>query len=168
MGLSTRDSRNSDTGTVYTHSVAISSIESLESAVTVNVDRSSNFRSVVRNVGQLRVLLRRHRLQWKDLDTLRSLNWDSFPWPVFRKLTRIEDLKKEEVVEYLHFLRHFEGNEYTAEEHIREHIRLWHPDRLEARILERIDENDRERVRVCANEVSRILGQIQVSGTNLL
>jgi hypothetical protein len=37
------DSRNSDIGTVYTHSVAKSSIESLESAV-VNVDRSSNFR----------------------------------------------------------------------------------------------------------------------------
>jgi hypothetical protein len=65
---------------------------------------------------------------------------------------------------YHRLLLLFEGSGLTSEEHLEEHLRRWHPDRLEAKFLNKVVERDRDKVRVCAREVYKILGQILVNG----
>jgi hypothetical protein len=105
----------------------------------------------------------RHRSLWKNLDTLKSVTWDCFPWPVFHPLVTPEDLKQDDVAVYLQLLHPFEEDKYpTAEEHVKEHVRRWHPDRLEAKVLDRVVENDKEKVQVWTNKVAVILAMISL------
>jgi hypothetical protein len=117
-------------------------------------------------------IFRLHRIQWDSLDVEKSLTWASFPWPTFGKLTHPRGLAEEEVNMYLHFLHHFEGKssapmqsaKQAKEKFVVEYTRRWHPDRLEAKVLDRVVEIDKENVRVCVIEITRILRRILVYG----
>jgi hypothetical protein len=115
-------------------------------------------------------IFRLHRIQWDSLDVEKSLTRASFPWPTFGKLTHPGGLTKEEVNMYLHFLHHFEGKssapmqsaKQAKEEFVVEYTRRWHPDRLEAKVIDRVVEMDKENVRICVIEIARILRRILV------
>jgi hypothetical protein len=96
-------------------------------------------------------VLGHHTLQWRDLDSRRSLTWSDIPWPTFTELARPEELKQEEVRIYLKLLgefgyriflkwleprmpRHEPGMQQSsrgASDFFAKYIGLWHPDRLE-------------------------------------
>jgi hypothetical protein len=126
-------------------------------------------------------VLSRHTLQWRDLDSRKSLTWSDIPWPTFTELVKPEELKQEEVRAYLELLGTFgyyispkwlepqtpvsygSGMHQSirdASNFLAEYIALWHPDRLEVRVLNRVVEWDRERVRIHADKVAGILRDI--------
>jgi hypothetical protein len=133
-------------------------------------------------------VLSHHTLQWGDLDSRKSLTWSDIPWPTFTELARPEELKQEEVTVYVKLLGEFgyhisprwmkprtpgyyelgpgmSQSSRGASDFLAEYIALWHPDRLEVRVLNRVVEWDRERVRICANKVAGILRDIaQIDG----
>jgi hypothetical protein len=116
---------------------------------------------------QQRQVFHLHNIQWNELDNLKALSWDSFPWPVFNKLNKVEDLNHDEVKMYLRLL-HQSGSGgasgLSKEDCLREHYRRWHPDRLEAKVLNKVYERDREKVRMCAKEITRILEEVMQEG----
>jgi hypothetical protein len=115
---------------------------------------------------QQRQLFHLHNIQWNNLDNLKTLSWGSFPWPVFNRLNKPEDLNHNEVKMYLRLLHRFgnEGASLSKEDCLREHYRRWHPDRLEAKVLNKVYERDREKVRMCAKEIARILEKVMQEG----
>jgi hypothetical protein len=139
-------------------SLAAPSIESRDSEMSLSL--AAPFRACTQE--QLQVFCR-HNSLWKNLDTLKSVTWDCFPWPVFQPPVTPEDLKQGDVTVYLRLLHGIEKNRYiTAEEHIKEHVRRWHPDRLEAKVWHRVVERDREKVQLWSKKVARVLAMILV------
>jgi hypothetical protein len=107
-------------------------------------------------------ILRHHVDQWKSLSVAKTLTWVSFPWPIFSKPTKPEDLvlEAEDIKMYLKFLQFFwKDGPLSESECIREYSRRWHPDRIEV-TLGRVIERDKEAVRISAYEVAKVLGRI--------
>jgi hypothetical protein len=67
---------------------------------------------------------------------------------------------------YLRLLPQFgsRGPSLSKEDCLREHHRRWHPDRLEAKVLNKVCEGHREKVRMCAKEIVRILEKVIQEG----
>jgi hypothetical protein len=92
--------------------------------------------------------LLRHRRQWNDLDTAKSLTWDMFPWPVLKRVASEHDILQNEVEVYIDSMYRLPENTFqTTEEHVMDNMRRWDINRMEAKVFNRVDENDLEKVK---------------------
>lgn len=106
-------------------------------------------------------LFQRHEIMWSHLNSFGELTWDSFPWPMLSKPTCAEDITEAAVSKYVQSPYYPERDPTkTEKDHVREYIRRWHPDRFETKMLPKVVEGDKEKVKAGAGEVARALNEI--------
>ena len=104
--------------------------------------------------------------RWKVLDNPAGaevqeveLAFESIPWPVYvSTLRRDEEMDKEAVREFLEALA--KDRREDLKRTLRETIRLFHPDRFFGRVVPRVREGDRERVKEGVEHISRIINEL--------
>ena len=89
-------------------------------------------------------LFEEHDRQWSRIPTLDALSWTSFAWPTLRPPSTPEDLTTTAIAAYV--LNPYAPGDKTDKDRIKEHIRRWHPDRFETKLLSKVRAEEREKV----------------------
>ncbi|KAF9239253.1 hypothetical protein BU15DRAFT_88052 [Melanogaster broomeanus] len=97
-------------------------------------------------------LFEAHRNQWDKIQTLGSLIWEDFPWPMFKRPKGPDDLTSSAITAYMLSPIHPPGQ---GDEGAR-----WHPDRFNSQHLPKVKESERDRVLEGAGSVARILNDV--------
>lgn len=103
-------------------------------------------------------LFEAHRNQWDKIQTLGSLIWEDFPWPMFKRPKAPDDLTSPAITAYM--LSSIHPQDRATKERIKDNIRRWHPDRFNSQLLPKVKESERERVSDGAGSVARILNDL--------
>lgn len=103
-------------------------------------------------------LFEAHRNQWDKIQTLGSLIWEDFPWPMFKRPKVPDDLTSPAITAYM--LSSIHPQDRATKERIKDNIRRWHPDRFNSQLLPKVKESERERVAEGAGSVARILNDV--------
>ncbi|KAL1718253.1 hypothetical protein EV715DRAFT_201473 [Schizophyllum commune] len=88
-----------------------------------------------------------------------SLRVGSFPWPVLQAVRSAEDVRVEDVEEFL-----FRDEGLTMEQErnrLKQEILRWHPDRFNTRTLSYVHPSDRALILEVAGRVARILNELK-------
>jgi NACHT domain len=106
-----------------------------------------------------------HEKMWGIVAGGDNLRWDSFPWPVLRWVGGIGELTEGAIGAYVGSPWYPEGDGgggkgVGMKERIKKHIRRWHPDRFEMRVLPRVVERERAVVKEGADVVVRSLANL--------
>jgi TolA protein len=100
----------------------------------------------------------RHKGQWDRLHTEKYLTWDTFPWPVLKQPTKVEEIIADDVEEYLHSLYQLPQNIFgSMEEYVADHIDRWDYDRMDAKVFSRVHIQQRRKVEEGVIRVGGIL-----------
>jgi hypothetical protein len=99
-----------------------------------------------------------HDRQWGRLSTADSVSWTSFPWPMLKKPADPEELTTIAIAAYV--LNPYNPSDKSEKDRIKEHIRRWHPDRFETKLLPKVRSEDRELVKDGAGRVVRSLNEL--------
>jgi hypothetical protein len=99
-----------------------------------------------------------HENLWNSLDSTPELSWISVPWPVLKRPTAPEEFTNAAISAYV--LSPHGDKTKTNKERITHHIRRWHPDRFDTKLLPKVREEDRARVKQGAGEVARVLNDL--------
>lgn len=111
--------------------------------------------------------------QWKQLlattDTDDILAFSNVPWPVFgSREAKLDDFTLESVSTFLLPPTGSDVDEETAKKErkdkLRETMLRFHPDKFEGRILARVHDKEKERVKEAVGVVARILGELMGGG----
>ncbi|TBU24102.1 hypothetical protein BD309DRAFT_855046 [Dichomitus squalens] len=109
-----------------------------------------------------------HEKRWSRIPTLDILSWHSFPWPMLKQPNDPEQLTYIEIQAYV--LSPHQSADRTPRERIKDYLRKWHPDRFETKLLPKVREDDREKVKEGAGAVARhlnkLLGSLSSSAEN--
>ena len=109
-----------------------------------------------------------HEKRWGRIPTLDILSWHSFPWPMLKQPSEPEQLTYIEIQAYV--LSPHQSADKTPRERIKDYLRKWHPDRFETKLLPKVREDDREKVKEGAGAVARhlnkLLGSLSGSAEN--
>ena len=105
--------------------------------------------------GEIVHLFEMHEQQWSMLGQQDELVWSSFPWPVLRAVSSAGELTEGTIGAYIESPYHGDSN--SLKERIKEHIRRWHPDRFDTRLLPKVVERERDAVKEGARTIYRIL-----------
>jgi hypothetical protein len=119
------------------------------------------------NEKEIVALFAEHDRQWARLKSLDDLGWDSFPWPMFKKPTEPEELTSVAIGAYVLSPHHPTDKSKAARDRVKDHIKKWHPDRFETKLLRKVREEERERVREGAGLVARNLNEM-LTRSNIL
>ncbi|KAN0085989.1 hypothetical protein V8E55_007123 [Tylopilus felleus] len=103
-------------------------------------------------------LFEAHRNQWDKIQTLTSLIWEDFPWPMFKRPKGPDDLTSSAITAYM--LSPIHPQDRATKERIKDNIRRWHPDRFNSQLLPKVKESERERASEGAGSVVRILNDL--------
>ncbi|KAI0263125.1 hypothetical protein BC834DRAFT_793434, partial [Gloeopeniophorella convolvens] len=97
---------------------------------------------------------------WRQLKGSDNLGWNSFAWPVFKRPSDPEEMNTMSISAYVLSKYAPDANTKTPKDRIKEHLKRWHPDKFETRILPRVVEEERERVKAGAGAVVRGLNEL--------
>jgi hypothetical protein len=102
-----------------------------------------------------------HERLWSRLPSISELSWVDFPWPVLRPPSNPDDISLVLVNAYLSapFLPEKEKAK-SLKDRIKEHLRRWHPDRFESKVLPRVLDGEKEKVKQGAGNVVRYLNDL--------
>lgn len=103
-------------------------------------------------------LYEEHERQWLRIPTLDMLSWATFAWPMLKKPSSPEELTTTAISAYV--LNPYAPGDKSEKDRIKEHIRRWHPDRFETKLLPRVRSDDREKVKEGAGQVVRSLNEL--------
>ncbi|KAI0088808.1 hypothetical protein BDY19DRAFT_985285 [Irpex rosettiformis] len=95
---------------------------------------------------------------WSRLAATDNANWFNFPWPMLKKPSNPEELTTTAISAYI--LNPYNPSDKSEKDRIKEHIRRWHPDRFETKLLPKVKSEDRERVKEGAGQVVRSLNEL--------
>ncbi|KAK7467608.1 hypothetical protein VKT23_004661 [Stygiomarasmius scandens] len=102
-----------------------------------------------------------HERLWQRMGTIDELRWDHFPWPMFKRPASPEEITFTAISAYILSPHYPEKDKSRPEkDRIKEHIRRWHPDRFETKMLPKVIDSDKERVREGAGFVVRSLNDL--------
>ncbi|KAI0252992.1 hypothetical protein BJV78DRAFT_1198379 [Lactifluus subvellereus] len=106
-------------------------------------------------------LFENHENKWRQLkDGDKDLGWNSFAWPVFKRPSEPEEMTTPAIGAYV-LSRYAPGaSSKNSKDRIKDHIKRWHPDKVEIRILPRVVEEEREKVKAGAEAVMRGLKEL--------
>lgn len=105
-------------------------------------------------------LFQEHDRQWARIKTSDELSWDSFPWPVFKRPFETEELTGPAIGAYVLSPYHPTDKTKAPKDRVKDHIKKWHPDRFETRILTRVRAEEKEKVKEGAGLVARNLNEL--------
>ncbi|KZT20917.1 hypothetical protein NEOLEDRAFT_1074426 [Neolentinus lepideus HHB14362 ss-1] len=99
-----------------------------------------------------------HERQWSMLSEADELHWNSFPWPMFKRPREPEELTTLAISAYI-LSPHYPSDK-SSKDRIKEHIRRWHPDRFETKLLPKVKEEEQGKVKEGAGVVARGLNEL--------
>ncbi|KAF9254423.1 hypothetical protein L218DRAFT_886321 [Marasmius fiardii PR-910] len=112
------------------------------------------------NKDELVALFAHHERLWTRIATQDELRWDSFPWPMLQKPSTPEDITLTTVSAYILSPHYPDKDKKPEKDRIKEHIRRWHPDRFETKLLPKVVLSEREQVKEGAGFVVRNLNEL--------
>lgn len=101
-----------------------------------------------------------HDRQWARIKSVDELGWESFPWPVFKRPFEPEELTSAAISAYVLSPYHLTDKSKAPKDRVKEHIKKWHPDRFETKLLTKVREEEKEKVREGAGLVARNLNEL--------
>ncbi|OCH83905.1 hypothetical protein OBBRIDRAFT_742502 [Obba rivulosa] len=117
-------------------------------------------RSKILSKEEVMKLFEEHERRWAKLQTMEMLSWQAFPWPIFKRPDGPDDLTTPAISAYVLSPHHPSDAKKAPKDRIKEHIRRWHPDRFDTKLLPKVREDDRERVKEGAGLVARNLNEL--------
>ena len=120
-------------------------------------------RPLSREDSELQRVFELHEGLWTRLrlNTLYELSWNDFPWPMARQPSNPDDMSMSQIDAYIQSpLFPDMDKSRTPKDRIKEHIKRWHPDRFETKLLPKVVEDEREKVKLGAGKVARYLGDL--------
>ena len=110
---------------------------------------------------ELQRVFEHHERLWSRLNTLQELSWNDFPWPMVKQPSNPDDMSLSLISAYIQSPVHSDKDKSrTPKDRIKEHIKRWHPDRFETKLLPKVSEGEREKVRHGAGNVARYLSDL--------
>ncbi|KAJ3842278.1 hypothetical protein F5878DRAFT_556058 [Lentinula raphanica] len=100
-----------------------------------------------------------HARLWERLPEYTELRWDYFPWPMVNKPSSADDITYAAIHAYITSPHHPDKDKHQRDR-VKEQIRRWHPDRFETKLLPKVIEEDKERVKEGAGTVVRHLNNL--------
>jgi hypothetical protein len=104
-------------------------------------------------------IFERHEEQWKSIPTKDDLQWHNFPWPMLKTPANMGEMTYSAIHGYL-LSPHYPEKDRPQKDRIKDHIKRWHPDRFETKLLPKVMEEDQEKVKEGAGVVVRILNEL--------
>lgn len=111
-------------------------------------------------------LFEEHEKMWQRIPTLDMLSWSSFAWPMLKRPNTPEDLTTTAISAYV--LNPNYPTDKSDKDRIKEHIRRWHPDRFETKLLPKVRSDERETVQEGAGYVVRSLNELLTRSSSSL
>lgn len=105
-------------------------------------------------------LFENHENKWRQLRDSVNLGWNSFAWPVFKRPSEPEDMTTSMISAYVLSNYAPDANTKSHKDRIKDQLKRWHPDKFETRILPRVVEEEREKVKTGAGVVVRGLNEM--------
>jgi hypothetical protein len=106
-------------------------------------------------------LFENHENKWRQLkNSDAELGWGSFAWPVFKRPSEPEEMTTSAIGAYVLSRHAPDASSKNSKDRIKDHIKRWHPDKFETRILPRVAEEEREKVKAGAGVVVRGLNEL--------
>jgi len=89
---------------------------------------------------------------------VKQLRFHEIPWPSLDRVRGIEDLTEERVLAFVSQLyEHIQAPGGGQVKFLRSELLRWHPDKFDGKVLEKVDQHDRDAVRNGALFITRIL-----------
>ncbi|EGO03387.1 hypothetical protein SERLA73DRAFT_46239 [Serpula lacrymans var. lacrymans S7.3] len=104
-----------------------------------------------------------HKAQWDKIQSLSTILWEDFPWPMFKRPKGPDDLTTPAINAYM--LSPLHPSDKSTKDRIKDSLRKWHPDRFN-HSLPKVKEEDRERVQEGAGSVVRTLNDLLRSSSH--
>jgi hypothetical protein len=101
-----------------------------------------------------------HENKWRRLKESDNLRWNNFAWPVFKHPSEPEEMTTSAIGAYVLSRYAPDASSKNSKDRIKDHIKRWHPDKFETRILPRVAEEEREKVKAGAGFVVRGLNEL--------
>ncbi|PPQ67746.1 hypothetical protein CVT26_007034 [Gymnopilus dilepis] len=102
-----------------------------------------------------------HERQWARLPSLEELTWNDFPWPMLKPPSNPDEISSALISAYFQSpLWPDKDKSKTPKDRIKDHVRRWHPDRFETKMLPRVGESEKEKVKAGAGNVARYLNDL--------
>ena len=101
-----------------------------------------------------------HANKWRRLKDSDNLGWNSFAWPVFKHPFEPEEMTTSMISAYVLNKYAPDANSKSFKDRIKDHLKRWHPDKFDTRILPRVLEEEREKVKTGAGVVVRGLNEL--------
>jgi hypothetical protein len=104
-------------------------------------------------------LFEKNEKTWLGLSSKDTLRWTDFPWPVTRIPSTPEDITTLAIESYI-LSPIYPDKSRSEKDRIKEYIKRWHPDRFETKLLIKVSEDEKEKVREGAGSVVRSLNDL--------
>ena len=114
----------------------------------------------IRSRKELIRLFENHENKWRQLKDSDNLGWNSFAWPVLRRPSEPEEMTTMAIGAYVLSKHAPDANTKSCKGRVKDHIKRWYLDHFETRILPKVVEEEREKVKAGAGVVVRGLNEL--------
>lgn len=105
-------------------------------------------------------LFENHEKLWASLPSSDAV-WNDFPWPMIKKPSEPEEITLPAIRAYIESPYYPEKDKSkTVKDRVKDHIKRWHPDRFNTKLLTKVREEDKEKVKEGAGNVVRCLNEL--------
>ncbi|KAJ7752468.1 hypothetical protein DFH07DRAFT_960562 [Mycena maculata] len=100
-----------------------------------------------------------HEQQWSKMSAHSEVTWDMLPWPMYKKPNSAEEITSGAVDAYI-MSPHYPDQDKSTKDRVRQQLRRWHEDHFNQKVLSKVSERDKERVKAGAGTVTRNLNNL--------
>jgi len=105
-------------------------------------------------------LYEHHENKWRQLRDCDNLGWNSIAWPVFKRPSEPEEMTTVAISAYVLSKYAPDAITKSPRDRVKDHLKRWHIDKFETRILPRVVEEEREKVKIGAGVVAQGLYEL--------
>lgn len=109
---------------------------------------------------------------WISLSSRTSLRWSDFPWPMLKRPSNPEEITTMAIQSYV-LSQYYPDKSRSEKDRVKDCIKRWHPDRFETKLLNKVVEEEKEKVKEGAacvvsslNELRRNVFREEQTGTS--
>jgi hypothetical protein len=104
-------------------------------------------------------IYQQHEQQWSKMSAHSEVTWDMLPWPMHKKPNNAEEITLGAIDAYI-MSPHYPDQEKSTKDRVRQQLWRWHEDRFNQKVLSKVSERDKERVKAAAGTVTRNLNNL--------
>jgi hypothetical protein len=104
-------------------------------------------------------IYQQHEQQWSKMSAHSEVAWDMLPWPMYKKPNSAEEITSGAVDAYI-MSPHYPDQDKSTKDRVRQQLRRWHEDHFNQKVLSKVNERDKDRVKAAAGTVTRNLNNL--------